>query len=485
MITTSRIGKIARLPYSIREQLNLKLHDGIPAKSILPWLNSLPRSQSILAADFDSRPITKQNLSEWKQGGFRDWLLQYHASQFLQFLDPCSSRREPRPEGPVSGEAQTLSREGAATSDHPNDAPHQVTHHESRITDTEHATRNTDDLPHGIHGTHGIAYKLLLWTQLQYTTMARHIDSETDPDRKWAALRQFANDISRLRRSTLADDYLQIQRDWLAIGQSNSTEKKELEFCKWIKRPDIADALKNKKRGLTRELLRKIEEEDLYLVGPDNASLDEHIAQVRLAKELMARRKAKEAEGNRQPGAPAPEPPEIKLRETTFEELFPTIPDKPITELYPELDDDPNHAKPQSKKSAGSNADIPVGADSPSPTTAQDNPVERCPGGAATGIPKSFDDQTAANPVKSDFPLPEGEGQGEGEKTFQQPTAHDQNTNMNNPENAPDSPALRSAFGEGGSDSVQPSPTESNQIQPGSPLDPGPNPNNDSPTPDK
>src|SRR5712664_89126 len=86
MNTTTHIGKIARLPHSIRAQLNLKLHDGIPAKSILPWLNSLPEVKAILAADFDNRPINKQNLSEWKHGGFRDWLLQYHASHFLQFI---------------------------------------------------------------------------------------------------------------------------------------------------------------------------------------------------------------------------------------------------------------------------------------------------------------------------------------------------------------------------------------------------------------
>src|SRR5215471_11151907 len=85
MNTTTRLGKIARLPHSIREQLNLKLHDGIPAKSILPWLNSLPEVQAILAADFDNRSITKQNLSEWRQGGFRDWLLQFQAANFLQF----------------------------------------------------------------------------------------------------------------------------------------------------------------------------------------------------------------------------------------------------------------------------------------------------------------------------------------------------------------------------------------------------------------
>src|SRR5215475_4964078 len=83
MNTTTRIGKIARIPHSIREQLNLRLHDHQPHKTILPWLNSLPEVKAVLAADFDNRPITKQNLSEWKQGGFRDWLLQYHASQFL------------------------------------------------------------------------------------------------------------------------------------------------------------------------------------------------------------------------------------------------------------------------------------------------------------------------------------------------------------------------------------------------------------------
>jgi hypothetical protein len=283
MNTTTRIGKIARLSHQLREQLNLRLHDHQPHKTILPWLNSLLEVKAVLAAHFDNRPITKQNLSEWKQGGFRDWLLQYHASQFLQFTDSSSFSSS---------------------------FPDSLTHHApvlrsafgeggSRIT--EPPQPNAIDQTHDTPGIH-VINKLLLWTQLQYTVMARHIDAETDPDRKWTALRQFANDISRLRRSTIADDFLQIQRDWLALSQSNSTEKKELEFCKWIKRPDIADAIKNKQRGITREQWRKIEEEDLYLLGPDNPSLDEHIAQVRLAKELMVRRKAKEAEAKRQPG---------------------------------------------------------------------------------------------------------------------------------------------------------------------------------------
>jgi hypothetical protein len=37
------------------------------------WLNSCGPVRETLAAHFDGRPITEQNLSEWKQGGFKDW----------------------------------------------------------------------------------------------------------------------------------------------------------------------------------------------------------------------------------------------------------------------------------------------------------------------------------------------------------------------------------------------------------------------------
>src|SRR5215472_5415538 len=67
-------GKIARLPKHIREQLNRRLDDGQPASEILPWLNALPEVQEILAAQFDSAPITPQNLSRWHLGGFKQWL---------------------------------------------------------------------------------------------------------------------------------------------------------------------------------------------------------------------------------------------------------------------------------------------------------------------------------------------------------------------------------------------------------------------------
>src|SRR6185436_19175686 len=69
----TRIGKIARLPNEVREQLNQRLQDGEPGEDLLRWLNRLPKVRKVLAAQFGGRPINKQNLSDWRLGGYRDW----------------------------------------------------------------------------------------------------------------------------------------------------------------------------------------------------------------------------------------------------------------------------------------------------------------------------------------------------------------------------------------------------------------------------
>jgi len=68
-----RNGKIARLPRNIRTELNRRLLDNEPGTLLVEWLNALPEVQATLRRDFDSRPITAANLTEWKQGGFREW----------------------------------------------------------------------------------------------------------------------------------------------------------------------------------------------------------------------------------------------------------------------------------------------------------------------------------------------------------------------------------------------------------------------------
>jgi hypothetical protein len=449
MNTTTRIGKIARLPHHLREQLNLRLHDHQPYKTILPWLNSLPEAKAIFAADFDNRPITKQNLSEWKQGGFRDWLLLYHASHFLQFL-PSDVSRASSPASSTGVPPTEFSSPARAPESQPNILPlpkgegrgegeHDLRQPKPRDQDSASQTfhdfsNSTFCIPHS-----SLTAKLLLWTQLQYTTMARHIDAETDPDRKWTALRQFANDISRLRRSTLSDDYLQIQRDWLSLGQSNTADKKEKEFWKWTTRPDIEKKLfPDRRRGMTPEQLYQFEKDTCLMDGP-GPEIAELMAEVRIAKKLLELRKVNEAEAKAKsepdydPNRPLPDT-KVRLAGMPFEELFPTIPEKPLTETHPELDDDPGTDDSNDNNSNENDASPPGSA-----------------GRAATGEKEV----------------------GRGVPTAPRP-AH----------NPSDPPALRSAFDEGGSDPVQPSPTKSNQIQPPSPIDPEPNSNNDNPIPD-
>src|ERR1700722_8925090 len=68
-------GKIGRLDSSIRHWLCTRIENGEPYKSLVAWLNSLPEVQATLTGLFDSRPITEQNLSEWKHnGGHQAWL---------------------------------------------------------------------------------------------------------------------------------------------------------------------------------------------------------------------------------------------------------------------------------------------------------------------------------------------------------------------------------------------------------------------------
>jgi hypothetical protein len=69
----TRNGKIARVPGTIRAQLNSRMDKGEEGESLLAWLNGLPVVQEILKDSFEGTPISKQNLSEWRQGGFREW----------------------------------------------------------------------------------------------------------------------------------------------------------------------------------------------------------------------------------------------------------------------------------------------------------------------------------------------------------------------------------------------------------------------------
>src|SRR5580704_507638 len=69
----TRTGKIARLPRMIRNELNQRLDNGEEGKKLVRWLNRMPEVRQVMAECFEGKPVTEQNLSEWKAGGFEDW----------------------------------------------------------------------------------------------------------------------------------------------------------------------------------------------------------------------------------------------------------------------------------------------------------------------------------------------------------------------------------------------------------------------------
>ncbi|HVY69652.1 MAG TPA: hypothetical protein VHH73_06960 [Verrucomicrobiae bacterium] len=84
MIT--RIGKIARLPKSIREQLNERLHEGGQGPELLAWLNALPEVKELLERDFGGKEINGPNLTAWRQGGYADWVAQGQVLELAERL---------------------------------------------------------------------------------------------------------------------------------------------------------------------------------------------------------------------------------------------------------------------------------------------------------------------------------------------------------------------------------------------------------------
>ena len=82
----TRNGKIARLPRPLRDQLNRRLDNGEPGARLVEWLNRQPGVNRVLTEHFDGRPISEQNLTEWKQGGFLDWQRHQESCEWVRTL---------------------------------------------------------------------------------------------------------------------------------------------------------------------------------------------------------------------------------------------------------------------------------------------------------------------------------------------------------------------------------------------------------------
>jgi len=164
----TRNGKIARLSREVREQLNRRLDDGEPGVALVDWLNSVPEVQAVLAAEFQSRSISEQNLSEWKAGGFCDWQSQQEALEMVRQL---------------AGDADELRQ---ATPD--------------LLTD-----------------------KLALWLAARYVVALKSVEGEPD----WKRLRELCNDLVALRKGDHRQERLKLDRERLGQLERELALKKE------------------------------------------------------------------------------------------------------------------------------------------------------------------------------------------------------------------------------------------------------------------
>ena len=82
----ARQGKIARLPHALREGVNSRLLNGEPSGKVLAWLNAEPGAVLVWDLYFEGAGANPQNLSEWRAGGYREWLQRHERVENLKTL---------------------------------------------------------------------------------------------------------------------------------------------------------------------------------------------------------------------------------------------------------------------------------------------------------------------------------------------------------------------------------------------------------------
>jgi hypothetical protein len=190
-----RTGKVARLARAVRERVNHMLDDGVPYDTIIQKLGK------------HGKHLTVDNLSEWKQGGHRDWLVRQQALALVHNLDDKQGLADPALIGPFTN-------------------------------------------------------KLCRWIALHLAATAQSlIVSEDNLEAKWNRLNQLANVLSRLRHGDLYSERLSLDREWLDLDKSNALVRRDQEFWKWTEREDIRQKLYPEGEGLSPETLEKIERE--------------------------------------------------------------------------------------------------------------------------------------------------------------------------------------------------------------------------------
>ena len=224
----TRTGKIARLPRDIREELNRRLRDGEQGKQLVVWLNSLPETRSVLEEEFGGRAIREQNLTEWKQRGYRDWVARQQALEFARNF---------------AADAGELTKAGGPLGDH-------------------------------------LATALMA----RYAAIMSKWDgtSETVPTRELRLLRALCVDIVELRRGDHSAARLKLEHARLELDRSKDEARLRQRFEEWVKQPQVKERVCGKLSPEERQ--RRISE----IFGRPKAGLSaEALAIIEKAAKIM------------------------------------------------------------------------------------------------------------------------------------------------------------------------------------------------------
>jgi hypothetical protein len=168
----SRNGKIARLPGSIREQVNRRLENGENGRDVIAWLNANDEVKAVLARDFDGHEINDVNLCQWRQGGYRDWEMQQATLE--------ETHR-------IVSEGLELDKVGEKT----------------------------------------LADKLAVWLVGRYIVCTRKLmENENDPA-AWNLLRELTHDVVALRRGDHGAEWLRLEQERLNLQRAKQESQRE------------------------------------------------------------------------------------------------------------------------------------------------------------------------------------------------------------------------------------------------------------------
>ena len=184
----ARNGKIARLPREIRDELNRRLQNGEQGGPLLAWLNGLPQVRQTLVEGFGGVAISKQNLCEWRAGGFAEW----QARQ-----ETLDQTRE------LAADAREIT---AAT--------------DGKLTD-----------------------HLATVLAVRYASALQGWNGEVTDEfrRKLRALRGLCQDIVELRRGDHSGARLQMEQERLEREREKNEEEVVAHFQRWLKNPVVRD----------------------------------------------------------------------------------------------------------------------------------------------------------------------------------------------------------------------------------------------------